>query len=199
MVEITEVSYSGKKPTKRKGLKRTPLKRKSRKKARSRMTALGAKKDVFAALRAEYGLPEAIRSRKDLRYTAPLERGVLWYYFSLYIRKRDEDLPCINCGTYASSFHAGHYIPTGRAGWDGFVFDEMNVHAECANCNFRDKRKLKYGINLDKRYPGTREALESRYEAYAASQGHYKNWGREELRAKIKEYQDKYTALLKEV
>jgi len=115
-------------------------------------------------------------------------RGVLWYVFSQYIRERDKHLPCINCNLMKPDRHAGHYIPTGQCGWDGLVFHEMNVHSECSSCNMRDKRKLKYGLNLAIRHPGQREAVESLYGAYRASQGHFKNYSQAEYREKITLY-----------
>lgn len=179
-------------------LKRKPFKKKpvkSRRLLKKNLTKRGAKSNAFEAVRAEYGLPEAIKRRNQLRYTSPLERGVLWYYFSLFIRARDKDLPCISCGFVKEKYQAGHFIPAGEASWDGFVFDETNVHAECPFCNLRDKRKLKYGINLEKRLPGAKADLEARHEAYKASQGTYRNWNREQLGEKIRHYK----ALLSEM
>jgi hypothetical protein len=54
--------------------------------------------------------------------------------FNAYIRKRDEDQPCISCGRHHSGqYHAGHYLTTGAR--PELRFDEMNVHKQCSACN----------------------------------------------------------------
>lgn len=51
-----------------------------------------------------------------------------------YIRARDVDQPCISCGTWdALEFHAGHFIPVGRA--KSIRYDEANIHKQCDECN----------------------------------------------------------------
>lgn len=50
------------------------------------------------------------------------------------VRKRDEDLPCISCGTWdAQVWHAGHFLPVGRA--KSIRFDLANIHKQCNQCN----------------------------------------------------------------
>lgn len=163
-------------------MKRVALRRKGFKRPKR-------KKKTQADIWREFGLNRPPKPR----YSGL--RGILWYVFSLYIRERDKNLPCINCGLMKPERHAGHYIPTGQCGWDGMVFDEMNVHSECSSCNMRDKRKLKYGLNLDKRHPGTREQLERRYSDYRASQGQYKNYSQDEYRARIRMYTTRLSTL----
>jgi hypothetical protein len=69
------------------------------------------------------------------------------------------------------------------------ALDPLNVHAECSACNFRDKQKLKYGFNLDRRYGlGTADKLRQRYQDYLKEGG--KNWNSDTYRAKIAEYQE---------
>ena len=54
--------------------------------------------------------------------------------FNAYIRKRDEDLPCISCGKDNNKqFHAGHYRSVGSA--PHLRFNEINVWRQCATCN----------------------------------------------------------------
>ena len=54
--------------------------------------------------------------------------------FNQYIRMRDQDLPCISCGTTNDiQFHAGHYKPAG--GFSYLRFNEFNVHKQCSVCN----------------------------------------------------------------
>jgi hypothetical protein len=55
-------------------------------------------------------------------------------FFNIYIRTRDESLPCISCGRHhQGQYHAGHYRTTGSA--PHLRFDENNVHKQCAPCN----------------------------------------------------------------
>lgn len=188
---VTEVSYKG---SRRRNLpRRASLKRVSirgtggKKKAVAGRVAVSSKKPNVVQILRDYGLPASIRGKQHLRYRQPLERGILWYWFSLYIRLRDKDLPCISCGEY-KEHQAGHFIPTGSCSWDGLVFSELNVSGECANCNNRDKRKLKYGINLNERHQyDAKGELEEAYAEYRASGG--KNWKRTEYIEKINHYQ----------
>lgn len=54
--------------------------------------------------------------------------------FNAYIRKRDENLPCISCGTTQSAeWHAGHY-KTAKAHPE-LRFHEFNVNKQCHHCN----------------------------------------------------------------
>lgn len=174
-------------------MKKVPLKRKTvlgRHSPRSPKKGSRSDETISTVLRG-YGLPESVvkRGRKGLRYSSPLERGVLWYWFSLFIRQRDKNLPCISCGKQKEDMQGGHFIPAGSMSWDGMVFNEKNVSAECSNCNLRDKRKLGYGIELDKRFgTGTKDKLERDYEQYKTSRGDYKNWNKDTLKQKIEHY-----------
>lgn len=53
--------------------------------------------------------------------------------FNAYIRKRDEGLPCISCGT-GQPQHAGHYFSAGHN--SKLRFDERNVGGQCLRCNY---------------------------------------------------------------
>lgn len=56
--------------------------------------------------------------------------------FNRYIRLRDKGLPCVSCGKPDSGSHqrhASHYRSRGACSY--LRFDEMNVHASCAQCN----------------------------------------------------------------
>ena len=56
-----------------------------------------------------------------------------WVVFSKYIRNRD-DWVCFTCGIRIEGrqMHAGHFISRSH---NNTLFDEMNVHAQCAGCN----------------------------------------------------------------
>jgi hypothetical protein len=69
---------------------------------------------------------EKLMSKKD--YIKLLQVVV-----NAYIRKRDEHLPCISCGTFkAEEFHAGHYIATT---YQYLRFNEKNIWKQCSKCN----------------------------------------------------------------
>lgn len=54
--------------------------------------------------------------------------------FNAYIRKRDEDQPCISCGRHhTGQYHAGHYLSVGAR--PELRFCEDNVHKQCQPCN----------------------------------------------------------------
>lgn len=54
--------------------------------------------------------------------------------FNLWIRRRDEKLPCISCNRHHhGQYHAGHYRSTGAS--PEIRFDEANVHKQCQPCN----------------------------------------------------------------
>jgi len=125
--------------------------------------------------------------------------------FNKYIRKRDEELPCISCQhkngmtliyseddelEYAPSKeatqrqrHAGHFRPVGRN--HQMRFNEDNAHSQCSICNnhlsgnlvpYREALIVKIGI-------GRVEALESNNTS--------KSYSVEELQEIIKKYKQK--------
>jgi len=53
--------------------------------------------------------------------------------FNAWIRKRDEGLACISCGSGRPE-HAGHYLSAGHH--SRLRFDERNVHCQCIRCNY---------------------------------------------------------------
>lgn len=51
-----------------------------------------------------------------------------------YVRKRDEHLPCVSCGTTtAMQWHAGHYRTTKAA--PELRFDTRQIWKQCSQCN----------------------------------------------------------------
>lgn len=53
---------------------------------------------------------------------------------NLFIRKRDEHLPCISCGARTSpQWDAGHYRSRGAA--SHLRFNVFNIHKQCVKCN----------------------------------------------------------------
>ena len=74
----------------------------------------------------------------------------LWKIFSEFVRLSESDLDgnsqCVTCGlrVHWKALQAGHFI-SGRN--NGVLFDERNVHSQCAVCNI-----WKHG-NLEEYYP----------------------------------------------
>lgn len=68
-----------------------------------------------------------------------------------YVRARDADQPCISCGTWdADEWHAGHFLPVGRA--KSIRFDAAGINRQCSQCNthFNGNATL-YEVNLIKK------------------------------------------------
>ena len=139
----------------------------------------------------EWGLPYPSFQYHHLRYKAPPEKGVYWYYISLFVRQRDvgEYGTCISCDKpiTVETSQAGHFCPASCCGRD-LLFDELNINAECERCNAWDPAHLfGYEKNLDKRYGvGTAAKLKQRYFAYKYSSIASKDWNREQYMAKIR-------------
>lgn len=73
-----------------------------------------------------------------------------WKWFSKFIRKRDENDPCISCRRRKKNYHCGHYVPKSRG--EQFYFNEENCHKQCSYCNlFLSGNLAKYRINLVKK------------------------------------------------
>ena len=69
-----------------------------------------------------------------------------------YIRKRDEDKPCISCGRYhQGQLHAGHYLS--RGAHPELSMDERNIHKQCQPCNVHlSGNQIEYRKGLISRY-----------------------------------------------
>lgn len=148
-------------------------------------------KESKADFLRRWGLPYPKFLWSNLRYKNPPEKGVYWYFFSLYIRARDVKTwgTCISCNrpiTIATS-QAGHFMPAKGCGRD-LLFDELNVNAECDRCNAWDETHLLgYAENLDKRYgEGTALSLRKRKEEYEKGPP-VKDWTKEQYAEKIKD------------
>ena len=67
-------------------------------------------------------------------------------HFNLYIRNRDNGLPCISCGK-KTNLQAGHFYSAGKH--PSLRFNEDNVHGQCLHCNYyMSANLLNYRINL---------------------------------------------------
>ncbi len=139
----------------------------------------------------EWGFPEKYQYQ-NLRYKSPPEKGVLWYFFSLFIRNRDVEKygTCISCGKpiTVETSQAGHFAPASICGRD-MLFDEINVQAECPGCNgFDSMHLLGFAENLDKRYgAGTALELRRRRDENKKRITPLKDYSRAEYSQKIKD------------
>lgn len=138
-----------------------------------------------------YGMPEKWGSAY-LRYTNPVEKGIYWYYFSLYVRERDVKKygTCISClrPIAIETSQAGHFMPAASCG-PKLLFDERNVNAECEHCNAWDETHLLgYAENLDARYgTGTSSRLRARSAEYKNSPTPVKDYKPDEYRVLIEQ------------
>lgn len=70
--------------------------------------------------------------------------------FNAFIRKRDEGLPCISCGSFTGKQNAGHYRSVGSA--PELRFEPLNCHRQCEKCNsYLSGNLISYRIELIKR------------------------------------------------
>jgi hypothetical protein len=109
--------------------------------------------------------------------------------YQAWIRKRDENLPCISCGkTTDNCWQGSHYFDANR--FSGLIFDERNCHKSCEQCNkFHHGNLIGYRIGLVSRYG---EEFVKTIENESDAKRKYK-YTREELT----EIKNKYTKLLK--
>ena len=81
--------------------------------------------------------------------TASQWRNILQKLVNSYIRKRDQDKPCISCGKpLKGKFDAGHFYSVGS--YPNLRYDEDNIWGQCVRCN-RDLHGnlLEYRKNLE--------------------------------------------------
>lgn len=70
--------------------------------------------------------------QKYNKYPTPKLKLKAQTVFNAFIRKRDEGLPCISCGSYNTA-HASHFMSAGN--YNYLRFNEDNVHLSCVKCN----------------------------------------------------------------
>ena len=68
-----------------------------------------------------------------------------------YVRKRDQNKPCISCGCqWNDKFQAGHYYPGGS--FETLKFNLDNINGQCEQCNlFKSGNFENYTLNLPER------------------------------------------------
>lgn len=99
-----------------------------------------------------------------------------------YIRRRDEGLPCISCGSYEAN-QAGHFISVRQS--SALRFNEFNINLQCAGCNkYKYGNPIMYRMNLiDKIGETSVKELE-----YEFKHNRLKKWTRDELFEIMKKY-----------
>jgi hypothetical protein len=128
------------------------------------------------------------------RKPAPLTVGKLTTklqkIFNTYIRKRDEGLGCISCGSH-NQIQAGHFYSAGHH--PALRFNEDNTHSQCLRCNyFLSANLLEYRKRLLKKIGEERVA---KLDLIAAIRRVTRYSSRFELELLIKFYQDKLKQL----
>jgi hypothetical protein len=68
-----------------------------------------------------------------------------------FVRKRDENKPCISCGcNWNRDFQAGHFYPAGS--FETLRFNLYNINGQCVQCNIHNEGNFEnYSLNLPKR------------------------------------------------
>lgn len=99
-----------------------------------------------------------------------------------YVRKRDEGLPCISCGS-PNANQAGHWISVRQS--SALRFNEWNINLQCAGCNlYKHGNQAMYRIGLvhklgEQAVKGL-ETIATRVKVY--------KWSRVELEELIEKY-----------
>lgn len=72
--------------------------------------------------------------------------------FQKWIRLRDQNLPCISCGTLSTKiWDGGHYYKAEI--YTGLIFNENNCHKQCRKCNsYLGGNEINYRKGLIERY-----------------------------------------------
>lgn len=70
--------------------------------------------------------------QKYSKYSVAQLLKIAQKHFNSFIRKRDEGLPCVSCGS-GKPTHASHFMSQGHH--SALRFEEDNVHLACVRCN----------------------------------------------------------------
>ena len=118
------------------------------------------------------------------KYTIPQLRALAGRKFRAWIRKRDQEKPCISCGRY-TTLEAGHYYSAGH--YPSLEFNEDNVHGQCDRCNRHlHGNSIEYRKGLIERIGGVR------VEMLDTIAGVYKRTGYKHDRIRLIEIIQKY-------
>ena len=102
--------------------------------------------------------------------------------FNRYVRKRDEGLKCISCGSDKAN-QAGHWISVKQS--SALRYHEWNVNLQCAGCNlYLHGNQVMYRVGLVKKIG---EKAVAELESIFMNQ-RLKKWSREELEEIMNKY-----------
>tara|TARA_R100001480_G_scaffold146109_2_gene144553 strand:- start:15945 stop:16607 length:663 start_codon:yes stop_codon:yes gene_type:complete len=126
--------------------------------------------------------------------------------FNAYVRERDRNEPCIDCGEWGpdeswkagGSFDAGHYLS--RGAFPELRFDPMNCHKQLKSCNagsgkyarksrtvaaaYRERLIEKIGLAEVERLEGPHEPKRYRIEDLKQIEAHFKALTKELVKAR---------------
>jgi len=96
---------------------------------------------VLVEIKKEEVIRRDLRQRKKQLRTMGELLALAQIQFNKFIRLRDRNDPCIDCGNYAtdddlftgSRWDAGHYLT--RGGYPELRFEELNCHKQLSSCN----------------------------------------------------------------
>jgi hypothetical protein len=109
--------------------------------------------------------------------------------FQKWVRKRDEGLPCISCGTFETMRWDGGHLFKAEI-FSGVIFDERNCSKQCIKCNtVLNGNEAEYSIRLKERI-GIVEFLDLQINAMETRKYKY-------TRDELIEIKNKYDNLLK--
>lgn len=141
------------------------------KKARAKSDAAKAK----AERQEVKARKEKLKSRSDWMREAQAA-------VNLFVRLRDEGLPCISCGRHhQGEWHAGHYLS--RGAHPELALDPRNLAAQCQPCNvhlsgnqinYRKGLIARHGIGLVEWLEGPHPALKLTIEEIKAIRDDYR-------------------------
>jgi len=101
--------------------------------------------------------------------------------FNAFIRKRDERLGCISCGTHNGKANAGHFLSVGAR--PELRFNERNCALQCERCNtylhgnliaYRVELIRRIGLWEVERLEGPHSALKPTVDELKALKAHYR-------------------------
>lgn len=96
-----------------------------------------ARSATFASIAREYDLPSYITSKKHLRWSTPIEKGIAWEIVKKIVRKKETD--CYTCGRKdleGQNASTGHCYPVAQTGSNNALsWDLRLIHLQCGYCN----------------------------------------------------------------
>lgn len=138
-------------------------------------------------IKSEKELSKWRKESKKALLTLTQHESIAKAAFQAYIRKRDEHLPCISCGTTKTNLWDGGHFKKAEL-YSGVIFNELNCWKQCRKCNrFLGGNELNYMVGLRNRIG---EVKLNELLALADESKNYK-WSREELEWIAKEYKKK--------